>query len=211
MEEGTRGTAASAQTTGAIVRPSAASGAMHWHWGLAVCALVVAITGRSVGVAADTATPPPRVRSSDRALADLIDQAARQSETFRRLVATIQASNGIVYVEPGTCGHFVRACLKLAMQVSGLNRLLHVVIDRQKRDSDVEVMASIGHELQHVIEALSDPSVTDGVKLYFFFRRYAPTGENRFETTTAVDAGDAVYYELRRNAGIAAPSGRRLR
>ena len=145
---------------------------------------------------AEAPSSTPRVRSSDRALAGLIDQATRGSETFRRLITSIQASNGIVYVEPGRCGHGVRACLKMWMQVSGPNRFIRIVIDRSKSDRDVDVMGSLGHELQHAVEVLSEPAVTNGVTMYNFLRRTAPTDGNRFETTAAVNAGNAVIDEL---------------
>jgi hypothetical protein len=91
-----------------------------------------ATRGAGSGVVAQDPSPIPRVRSSDSALAGLIAQATGGSETFRRLITSIHASNGIVYVEPGRCGHGVRACLKMWMQVSGPNRFLRVVIDRTK-------------------------------------------------------------------------------
>jgi hypothetical protein len=138
-----------------------------------------------------------RVRSSDPSLAALIDRAALRSATFKRLHDTIGASGGFVYVEPGSCGHGVRACLKMWMHVSGPNRFLRVVVERRKGDSDAELAGSIGHEMQHAIEALSDSGVTNGVQLYNFFRRYAPTDNKRFETTAAINIGNVIRDELR--------------
>jgi hypothetical protein len=161
-----------------------------------------ATSGASQGVAAQASSTTTRVRSEDSALAGLIDQATRGSETFRRLLATIQASNGIVYVEPGACSHGVRACLKMWMQVSGPNRFVRIVINRSKADRDVDVMGSLGHELQHAIEVLSEPAVTNGVTMFNFLKRMAPTDGSRFETTTAVNAGNAVIDELRARRGV---------
>ena len=177
MRNGARWTAASGTTARAIA--------------------CLAMLGGEVCDAAETSTATSRVRSTDRALVELIEQGARGSDTFRRLVAAIQTSNGIVYVEPGTCSHGVRACLQMWMLVSGPDRFLRVLVDRQKADSAVELTGLIGHELQHVIEALSEPAVTNGAMLYNFFRRYAPTDDNRFETTAAVNAGNTIRDELR--------------
>jgi hypothetical protein len=58
-------------------------------------------------------------------------------------------------------------------------------------------MASMGHELQHAVEALSESGITDGPRLYSFFQRFAPTEGDRFETTEAIHVGDAVRNELR--------------
>ncbi len=138
-----------------------------------------------------------RVRSTDRAISAFIELAATRSLTFRKLVALIEASDGIVYVEPGPCGHGTRACLKLWMGAGGPNRFLRVMVDRRKADSDADFMGSIGHELQHTVEALSEPATVNSLDLYNFFNRIAPTSANRFETIAAINAGDAVRAELR--------------
>src|ERR1700730_10375161 len=104
--------------------------------------VILTLMGAAPGVVAEASSTMSRVRSTDGALAGFIDQATRRSETFRRLLATSQASNGVVYVEPGECGHGVRACLKMWMQVSGPNRFVRIVISRSKTDRDVEVMGA---------------------------------------------------------------------
>jgi hypothetical protein len=161
--------------------------------------LVASIACALVHPAAAAGGDPPivRVRSTDASLASLIDRAARQSATFQRLIATIERSNGIVQVEAGMCRHGVRACLKMWMETAGATRYLRVVIDRRKDDRDEDVMASMGHELQHAVEGLSESGVTNGRLLFNFFARFAPTEGDRFETTAAIDAGDAVRNELR--------------
>jgi hypothetical protein len=190
------GTAAWALTLGMIAATTQLGEANGRPPGLAILTAGLATGGAGRGVVAEAPSPTPRVRSSDRDLAGLIDQAARGSATFRRLITSIQASNGIVYVEPGRCGHGVRACLKMWMQVSGPNRFIRIVIDRSTSDRDVQVMGSLGHELQHAVEVLSEPAVTNGVTMYNFLRQTAPTDGNRFETTAAVNAGNAVIDEL---------------
>ena len=57
-----------------------------------------------------------------------------------------------------------------------------------RRDHD-ELLASIGHELQHAVEALGDPHVTDNRTIYFFFDRIGSTRLGRFETHAAIQAG----------------------
>ena len=74
---------------------------------------------------------------------------------------------------------------------------MRTVVDTERIDSDRQLLGSIGHELQHAIEVLSDRSVTNSTTMYFFYRRYAPTGRERFETPDATDAGNAVKRELR--------------
>jgi hypothetical protein len=158
--------------------------------------------------AAATAEEPTiaRVRSTDPSLAVLIDRAATQSATFQRLVATIQRSNGVVHIEAGPCGHGVHACLAMWMETAASNRFLRIYIHRRHGDSDVDAMASMGHELQHAVEALQESAVTDGARLYHSFGHIAPS-DGRFETTAAVSIGDKVRHELRshRNARKVAP------
>jgi hypothetical protein len=137
-----------------------------------------------------------RVRSTDIAIARLIELAATRSDTFRHLVASIQASNGIVHVEPGECGHGTRACLKVWMAVGGSTRFLRVVVNPKRASSEVDLVGSIGHELQHTVEALSEPNTVNGFQLYNFFSRTGFAADTRFETLEAIQAGDAVRREL---------------
>ena len=139
------------------------------------------------------------VRSSNQTLTDFINRAERGSLTFKGLVAAIQMSDGIVYIEPGTCGHGVRACLKIWMQASGPNRFLRIEIAPSHSQDDRDIMAAIGHELQRAIEVLTDPAVRDGVTMFNMLKRTAPTDGNRFETTRAVNVGNAIYDELQGN------------
>jgi hypothetical protein len=168
--------------------------------GLAIRAALIVSLGCSLAqpaAAASDGSAMFRVRSSDRTITALIDLAATRSLTFKKLLTLIQASDGIVYVEPGNCGHGTRACLKVWMGTSGSTRFLRVIVDRRKADSEMDFAGSIGHELQHTVEALSEPKTIDSVGLYNFFGRIAPTDGNRFETTAAISAGDAVRNELR--------------
>ena len=140
---------------------------------LAIRAVSVAVVVCGLPRVSAAGGDPPavaRVRSTDPSLSALIDRAATQSATFQRLLATIQRTNGMVQIERGVCGHSVRACLLLWMETAASDRFLRVVIDRRKRDSDVDVMTSMGHELQHAVEALSEAEVTNSRLLYRLLR-----------------------------------------
>jgi hypothetical protein len=160
--------------------------------------IALVILGLARVSAAENDSPAfARVRSTDPSLSALIDRAATQSPTFQGLLTTIQRSNGMVQVENGKCRHSVWACLRMWMETVNSTRFLRIVIDRRKGDSDVDVMASLGHELQHAVEALSEPGVTDWRDLYNLFDRLGPRNGGRFETADAVHTGDAVRNELR--------------
>ena len=106
-----------------------------------------------------------RVRARDPALQALIARAEVQSPTFHRMVHTINASDGIVYIDPGTCRRGVRACL-VSVTSAGGHRFLFVRVDMGKADH--ALMASIGHELQHAVEVLGTTEVRDYSSLYLF-------------------------------------------
>jgi hypothetical protein len=165
---------------------------------LAILSAVFAVF--ACAISAPAATDPsgmPRVRDNgDPAIAALIREATARSATFRRLVETIDATDGIVYVEQGRCRRGVRAYLALTVVVAGPHRVLRIVVDG-RRDPDT-LMAAIGHELRHAVEVLSDPAITSNPAIYFFYQREGPTGRDRFETPAARRAGSEVLSELSR-------------
>ena len=143
-----------------------------------------------------------RVRSNgDQTITMLLHDAFERSATFRQLVETINRTNGLVYVELGRCGRrspAFRACMLMSVTVAGPNRILRIRVDT-RRDPPSS-MGSIGHELQHAIEALSEPGGTTNALLHLFFERLAGSpsarGQLEFETAEAVKAGDAVTKEI---------------
>jgi hypothetical protein len=135
-----------------------------------------------------------RVRSHDRVLASLIARATEQSLTFRRLMDTIDASDGFVYIEPGTCKHGVRACLVNVTAASG-GRFVFVKVN--VRRTNRELMAAMGHELQHASEVLSDPGVRDFRSLYFFYKDHALLETSMtFEPRGAIEAEETIAAEI---------------
>jgi len=143
------------------------------------------------------ASPMPRVRSTTPAIAAAIVEAERLSPTFNALVRTIEETDGIVYVERGRCRTGVHACLSHSVTSGGGFRFLWVLVDSV--DDVVELMATIGHELRHAIEMLSEPSLKTAAAAYNFYAREAPTSRLVFETPAAVRAGIAVAEELARS------------
>jgi hypothetical protein len=144
-----------------------------------------------------------RVRSENPEIAAVISRAPETSPTFRQLMETIDGTDGLIYVDYGKCGHGVRACLVLNVQVAGPFRILHVRVESRRLDCGL--MASIGHELQHAIEILSHPHVTSGAAAYLLYDRIAGQGtgadNGRFETKAADRAGVEVRHEACRVEG----------
>jgi hypothetical protein len=161
------------------------------------CALMTALIVGRAGAQTPDKPALPRVRSSDPSVAALIARATEQSATFRGLIAVIDSSDGIVYVERGECGYYVTACL-VTVTTAGSHRLLWIKVDTNKTDCDLT--ASIGHELRHVVEILSDSDVRNGAEMFLYYLRMGrpqPGVNFRFETTAALEAGIAVKSEIR--------------
>ena len=136
----------------------------------------------------------PRVRSENPLLSAAIVQGAQRSTTFRRLIEAIDATDGLVYVLEGECGQGVRACLHMSLELSGKNRLLRILVT-PRRAPGCELIASIGHELQHALEVLRNPKVRTSFGLSSFFHQIGPEGPRRFETPEAIQVGLAVAKE----------------
>jgi hypothetical protein len=158
--------------------------------------LVMVLTLFKPGVV--TAEAIRRVRDlGDARIAQLITEGIHMSPTFRSLVETIDATNGIVYVQRGDCGRGVRACLVLAIQVAGPSRILRILVKlpRERR----ELIAAIGHELHHAGDVLANPAVTTTAGMFFHFLvgRESMSITGRFETIEAIRAGMQIEDELR--------------
>ena len=137
-----------------------------------------------------------RVRGVSSRVVAIINTATAQSETFRGLVNQIGQTDGMVYVAEGDCGSGVRACLLLTMTVMGPHRVLRILVDGRAVDCDL--MASIGHELQHAVEVLSHRSVTSDSEMKLLYNRICDLCGRSFETNAAVRAGNTVRGELRK-------------
>jgi hypothetical protein len=120
--------------------------------------------------------------------------AATRSATFRTLVVRVDASDGIVYVEPGTCRTGPRACL-LRVTPGGANRFFRVHVQTNRPEWDL--IGAIAHELWHVIEVLGDRSVRNSAAMHLFYERQGLRTSSGFETKAAIRTGDQVRREVR--------------
>jgi hypothetical protein len=136
------------------------------------------------------------VRSGNRVLMSLIARATEESPTFRRLMNTIAASDGVVYIVPGVCKYGAHACL---VKVTSAGNRRYVFVKVYVGRTDRDLMSTIGHELQHAVEVLSNPHVNDFKSLYFMYHKFRRNGLLA-ETDAAIAAGEAVGNELRRHA-----------
>ena len=163
------------------------------HSLVAALAVVSVLALAPVPCRADS-SPGPRVRSTHAYLRAMIAEAGRRSSTFRGIVAAIEATDGIVYVEHGACQHSLRACLALDVTAAGGFRILRVTVDARQPDWDV--MASIGHELRHALEVLENRALVDSASVYLFYAQGREAHAHAFETRAATEAGASVRNEV---------------
>src|SRR4249919_1297871 len=124
------------------------------------------------------------VRSTSPAIRELIDDAMWESPTFRGIVHAIVATDGIVYVDDGVCRHGVHACLLLDVTPAGGYRILHILVDRQgtlAHRSRLDLIATIGHELRHALEVLSERTIRSAAAMFLFYFSQVPTSNSTFE------------------------------
>lgn len=172
-------------------------------WGLVA---LMAITGNAFAAAAVSESGAissakqldehSRVRTSNPALAALIRDAVEGSATLRRLMGAIDASDGLVYIEAGRCGRGARACLVHRVTVAGPTRILYILIDGVRPDRDL--MGAVGHELQHAIEVLSNPTIRTDLAIIRLYLHRGMRVNGVLETQEAMDVGAAVRDELGR-------------
>ena len=103
----------------------------------------------------------------------------------------------MVYVEEGDCPHGVRACFT-SVTIAGSRRVMWVKVDTRKADWDL--MGSIGHELRHTIEVISNPWVRSTSAKFLYYEQIGTRRGRKGarETQDAVDAGDTVRSEVRK-------------
>jgi len=147
------------------------------------------------GVRVETA-PPRGVRPLGREAEHLLAEARRLSPTVRRLLAELDGSDLIVFVEL-RIPRSIRTG-QLALIGTGVG-VRYVKIEIYGVDCVRATTPWLAHELQHAVEIASAPEVTDdaGVtRLYERIGRPSKDGVRSFETKAAIDIRNQVLAEL---------------
>ena len=182
--------------------------AQIWLIGMAVGIAFVTGTGRA-GAQSDPAPErcavreavPLQLRPLDCRLAAAIADGLQRSATFRHLVERVGTLDGIVYIRLQSYVNFdgrrvLDGALLHSVTTAGAHRLLHAIVNAEKGDRPIFILA---HELQHAIEVLeaADVSTENAVDRLFDrigFRVYG----GAVETRAALDVEDIVKGELSR-------------
>jgi hypothetical protein len=167
--------------------------------------LAGAVSVSAVHPAAQTDAPDPlaAVKVSDPDLRRLIVETHERSATFRGLVEEIESSGWLVFVHEGRCPN--RAAVGCLLHVVGTYEgapYLRVVVSHLARHPK-EVMATVAHELQHVVETTQAGDVTDAESMRALFARIGTVSMRTemvttYETEAARKVGDQVRRELSR-------------
>jgi hypothetical protein len=142
------------------------------------------------------ATPRRGVRPLGREAEHLLAEARRLSPTVRRLVAELEVSDLIVFLELRIPRSIRTGQLALVGTGGGVR---YVKIEIYGVNCVRARTPWLAHELQHAVEIAAAPEVTDdaGVKrLYERIGRPSKDGLHSFETKAAIDVRDQVLAEL---------------
>ena len=121
-------------------------------------AIWLAVTCAPAPALAQPESKMPRVRTESQPVRDAVAWGLGESATFRALHEALDATDGLLYIDEGTCRQVgMRACLYLSVQVSGAFRLLRMKVS-PRRAPGCALTESIGHELKHVLEVLALPT-----------------------------------------------------
>jgi hypothetical protein len=133
-------------------------------------------------------------------VSDIVREGHARSPTFRNLIDAIERSDGIVYIERGTCPLSAsRACFLHWIGRAGTFRMLRVYLRLEGADRD-QLIAVVAHELQHANEVLEHQNVRTSVAVRSLFKHIGSDGDPRSgETREALRIGELVANELLRN------------
>jgi hypothetical protein len=142
-------------------------------------------------------SPNRHVRSQDRSVRQLLKRGFTYSPTFRNLMARIEKSDVIVYVEEVP---------RLPSDLEGRMMILpnahgtrYVRIQLAMRGSPDDAVAVLGHELQHALEVADEPWVSDQATMAALYQRIgigSLPGHHVYDTRAAQEIGRIVRREL---------------
>ncbi|MBE3099112.1 MAG: hypothetical protein IMZ44_18510 [Planctomycetes bacterium] len=124
--------------------------------------------------------PAARVRGVDAKARTLLREGAARSATFRRLLDALEPSDVIVYVETGVLDRPGRL---LFVTATAECRFLRISIRVPGRDADL--IAWLGHELQHAVEIATVREVREQTEVLGLYRRIGLGDRSHVETAEA--------------------------
>ena len=157
--------------------------------------IALSVAALLVVIAPSVTASNPRLRGTSAKEVRLIEDLLARSPTARALLARIEATDVIAYVQLAPDLPAGRAATRFVVATES-GRFLRVVIGAMT--NPVDRPALLAHEMQHVVEIAMSSDVRDNATLRAL---YARIGEDRsarsaFETSAARDVGSRVTREL---------------
>jgi len=160
---------------------------------IVLCAFVA-----STNAAAAVPDGGPRIRPQDDRSRSLLAAGAARSSTVRELIDRVEDSNVIVYVGVSPLLKSTLAGRVTWMTQAGDYRYLRITVSTDLTFD--QAIASLAHELQHVVEVIDDPGVVDERTLVALYKRIGhpsrAAASAGWETVAAQEAGTRARREL---------------
>jgi hypothetical protein len=138
------------------------------------------------------------VRAAEPKIVRLIDAGISTSATFRGLIAALNESDVIVYLEPNRARHILGGYLVHNVVAQGDYRYLRIAVEIA--GSERRLVALLAHELQHAVEVARTPDARDSESLGRLFGelaiKFGCGGTTCFETQAAKDIERIVREEF---------------
>jgi hypothetical protein len=134
-------------------------------------------------------------------LRQLVAEGHARSATFRGLVTDLDASDWLVFVQPGPCPEKAAvACLLHVVGEFEGSRYIRLLVNHKHRHPD-NVIATLAHEMQHALEVAQAPEVKDTATMRALFERIETVRvrsatATAYETAAARQIGEQVLREL---------------
>jgi hypothetical protein len=164
---------------------------------LSIASLLLFLTFALAPLSATAALDSPQrhVRTSDKSVRHLLERGFTRSATFARLLARLEHSDVIVYVEQVT--RLPGALEGRMMMLPRVQGARYVRIQLALRGSPDDSVALLGHELQHAIEIAEATDVADEAGLIKLYQRIGTRGgQHIYDTIAAQQMGRVVRREL---------------
>lgn len=140
-------------------------------------------------------SPYRHVRTQDRSIRQLLKRGFHRSATFAQLMARLEHSDVIVYIEE--VPRLPDALEGRMMMLPTAHGQRYVRIQIVLRGSPVESVALLGHELQHAIEVAQESGVSDQIQLAALYQRIGLRGgPHVYDTVAAQEIGRVIRREL---------------
>jgi hypothetical protein len=141
--------------------------------------------------------PDRHVRSADPRVTTALFDGVRRSRTFAALIDALDRTDVIAYVD--LAHELPRAARGRMLLASSANGIRYVRIQIHTFLAPDEIIAVLGHELQHALEVAGRPDIQDEASMRRFYTRAGAgvSDANGYETPAARTAGDLVKREVR--------------